>query len=122
MAHTYMKLTLSNPALESPKSPGQTLAIREVAVDALVDPSNPSSRLPADFVVRLQLSTRQQTRGLVTGPVLFRILGRETIDEAVVGGDQVVVGRTILSKLDLVVADGELRANPKHPLGPVLRV
>jgi hypothetical protein len=52
------------------------------------------------------------------------ILGRETSDYAIVLGEDVLFGVTILEKLDLLV-DGtrqRLMPNPAHPDQPVFRV
>jgi hypothetical protein len=52
------------------------------------------------------------------------ILGRDTSDEAMVLGDNVLIGQTILEKLDLLVdcANQRVLPNPAHPDQPVLHV
>ena len=60
----------------------------------------------------------------MTEPFLVEILGRETSDYAIVLGEDVLFGVTILEKLDLLV-DGtrqRLMPNPAHPDQPVFRV
>jgi clan AA aspartic protease len=60
----------------------------------------------------------------VTEPVLVEIMGRQTNEEALVLGDEVILGQTILEKLDLHVdcREQRLRPNPAHPDQPVLKV
>jgi hypothetical protein len=59
-----------------------------------------------------------------TGPVLVEILGRDTVEEAVIFGDDVRIGYTVLAKLDLHAdhANCCLIPNPAHPDGPVSKV
>jgi hypothetical protein len=60
----------------------------------------------------------------VTGPVIFDLLGRDTMEEALVLGDEVLVGQTVLEKLDLLVDCTNQRVipNPAHPDQPVSKV
>jgi hypothetical protein len=60
----------------------------------------------------------------VTEPVIFDWCGRDTLEEALVLGDEVIVGQTVLEKLDLLpdCAQRQLIANPAHPDQPVTKV
>jgi hypothetical protein len=60
----------------------------------------------------------------LTGSILFDILGRSTTDEALVLGDEVLIGQTILEKLDLLAdcANKRVVPNPDHPDQPVSKV
>ena len=60
----------------------------------------------------------------MTGPVIFNINGRDTMEEALVLGDEVLVGQTVLEKLDLLVNcyEQKLVPNPAHPDQPVTKV
>jgi hypothetical protein len=60
----------------------------------------------------------------VTEPVIFDWQGRDTLEEALVLGDEVIIGQTVLEKLDLLpdCARGLLIANPAHPDQPVTKV
>ena len=60
----------------------------------------------------------------VTGPVIFNINGRDTMEEALVLGDEVLIGQTVLEKLDLQVdcTGQKLVPNPAHPDQPVTKV
>ncbi len=60
----------------------------------------------------------------VSDGITVNIMGRETLDEALVLGDEVMTGQTVLEKLDLQVDCREQRliANPAHPDQPVSKV
>ncbi len=66
---------------------------------------------------------RQETVGL-TGPILIELEGRETIEAAMVLGDMVLIGQTVLETLDLLVdcKNQRLVPNPENPERAVLRV
>jgi len=51
-------------------------------------------------------------------------MGRDTSEEAMVLGDEVLIGQTVLEKLDLLVDCRNQRVvpNPAHPDQPVTRV
>lgn len=80
--------------------------------------------LPIARRARVSLADGEsQTMGVVDG-LLFCILDRETSDEAFAMGKEVLIGQTVLEKLDLQVNCKNQRVigNPEHPDGPVLRV
>ena len=58
----------------------------------------------------------------VTEPIEFTWQDRSTSEEAFVIGDDILIGQTILEKLDLLAdcKNQRLVPNPKHPFGPVL--
>ena len=60
----------------------------------------------------------------MTESLIIDILGRDTSDEAMVLGDNVLIGQTVLEKLDLLVdcANRRVLPNPAHPDQPVLHV
>jgi clan AA aspartic protease len=60
----------------------------------------------------------------VTEAVLVDVMGRRTDENALVLGDEVILGQTVLEKLDLHVDCRERRLlpNPAHPDQPVLNV
>ncbi|MCW6053815.1 clan AA aspartic protease [Lyngbya sp. CCAP 1446/10] len=60
----------------------------------------------------------------LNGPVIVEIEGRETIEAAMVLGDIVLIGQTVLETLDLLVdcKNQRLVPNPENPERPVLRV
>lgn len=66
---------------------------------------------------------RQDVVG-VTEAIEISINGRRTLDEALVLGDEVIIGQTVLEKLDLLVDCRNRRVvpNPAHPDQPVSKV
>jgi hypothetical protein len=60
----------------------------------------------------------------VTAPFFVEILGRMTVEDALVLGDQLLLGVTVLEKLDLLVDCSRQRLipNPVPPDQPGLRV
>ena len=66
---------------------------------------------------------RQETVGL-TEPIIIELEGRETIEAAMVLGNIVLIGQTVLETLDLLVdcKNQRLVPNPENPERPVLRV
>jgi len=108
--------------------------VRSMEAHALVDTGAVSCVLPSFVVQRLGLARvfkqvaeyadgrREEVD--VTGPVLVEVMGRSTVEEALVFGDEVLIGQTILGKTDLHVDCRERRLlpNPAHPDQPVLKV
>lgn len=105
--------------------------VRAYEADALVDTGAIRSVIPPHVIERLGLQTRgrrvaeygdgrQEVVG-VTEPLIFEILGRDTLEEALVLGDEVLVGQTVLEKLDLLAdcANRRVLPNPDHPDQPV---
>jgi len=109
-------------------------SIRSYEADAMVDTVAVRSVIPPHVVEHLGLTIRgkrvvEYADGRndvvdVTGPVLFKILDRDTLEEALVLGDEVLIGQTVLEKLDLMVDCNSHRVvpNPAHPDQPVTKV
>lgn len=108
--------------------------LRFCELQALIDTGATRTVLPSSVVQQLGLRIRgqevaqyadgrQEMVGL-TGPVVIELLGRETIEAAMVTGDEVLIGQTVLETLDLLVdcKNQRLIPNPSHPDQPVLRV
>jgi len=51
----------------------------------------------------------------VTEPIIFDLLGRDTLEEALVLGDEVSIGQTVLEKLDFLADCAYRRLIPAHP-------
>jgi len=108
--------------------------VRFLEANALIDTGAVSLVLPSSVVERLRLSRpfkqvaeyadgrREEVD--VTAPVLVELLGRSTTEEALVLGDEVLIGQTVLEKTDLHVdcREHRLLPNPAHPDQPVLKV
>ncbi len=108
--------------------------VRTYDADALVDTGAVRTVLPPDVVARLGLATRGQQVAEyadgrkeavnVTGPVIVELEGRNTLEDALVLGDEVLIGQTVLEKLDLFVDCQRRRLvpNPAHPDQAVTKV
>ncbi|OGG43512.1 MAG: clan AA aspartic protease [Candidatus Handelsmanbacteria bacterium RIFCSPLOWO2_12_FULL_64_10] len=108
--------------------------VRAVEANALIDTGAVSFVLPSLVAERLGLARpfKQVVRYAdgrreevdLTEPVLVELMGRHTVEEALVLGDEVIIGQTILEKTDLHVDCRERRLlpNPAHPDQPVLKI
>jgi clan AA aspartic protease len=101
--------------------------IRAYETDAMVDTGAVCTVLPAEVAKRLGVDSENE-RGVeyadgrkevvpVTDAIVVIINGRRTSDEALVLGDEVLIGQTVLEKLDLHVdcANQRIVPNPAHP-------
>ncbi len=108
--------------------------LRVYEAEALIDTGAVRTAIPIEVCEHLGLRIRsqeiakyadgrQETVGL-TGPILIEMEGRETIEAAMVLGDMVLIGQTVLETLDLLVDCKNQRVipNPENPERPVLRV
>ena len=102
-------------------------AIRQFVADALVDTGAVRSVIPVHVMEKLGIlergqrvaeyaDGRKETVG-ITEPIIFDILGRDPLEEALVLGDEVLIGQTVLEKLDLHAdcANRRLVPNPGPP-------
>jgi clan AA aspartic protease len=108
--------------------------VRSVRANALVDTGAVRLILPSFIVEKLGLArvgkqVAQYADGRldeveVTEPVYVEVLGRRTADQALVLGDEVLIGQTILETTDLHVdcLNQRLIPNPAHPDQPVTKV
>ena len=108
--------------------------VRFYEADALVDTGAVRSVIPTHVLEELGATIRGQrvaeygdgrkdTDG-IAGAIIFDILGRDTLEEALVLGDEVLIGQSVLDKLDLRAdgTNGRLVPNPAHPDQPVSKV
>lgn len=108
--------------------------VRTYEAEAVVDTGAVRTVLPRFVAERLGLATvgsrvasyadgRTETVDLVE-PFTIEILGREELDDAMVLGDEVLVGQTAIEKMDLLVdcANRRLLPNPAHPDQPVSKI
>lgn len=108
--------------------------VRRCSVEAVVDTGAVLTVLPASVVAQLGLTTSRTSTAVFasgesqtvpkTDPVLINLLDRETYEETLVLGNEVLIGQTVLEKLDLWVdcAGQRLVPNPEHPDFPVLKI
>jgi hypothetical protein len=136
MGEIRTKVRLVNAIDEALARRGQLPAgqIRSYEADAMVDTGAVRSVIPVHVLQGLGLGVRGQRvaeyadgRQDVVGvsePVVFNVLGRDTLEEALVLGDEVLIGQTVLEKLDLLAdcANRRLIPNPAHPDQPVSKV
>ena len=136
MGEIRIKVNLTNAVDDDLASQGRLSRdeVRRLEVTAVIDTGTVTTVLPAGVVEQLGLSVRgrrvaQYADGRkdnvgITGPVLFEMLGRNTLEEALILGDEVLIGQTILEKLDLLAdcAGQRLVPNPERPDQPVLNV
>lgn len=108
--------------------------VRVYLADALVDTGAVRCVLPPHVVERLGLTaigmrTAQYADGRLesvplTEPFVLETQGREEMENALVLGDEVLIGQTALEKLDMMVdcVNHRLVPNPAHPDQPVSKV
>ncbi len=108
--------------------------VRVYDADAQVDTGAVRCVLPPHVVQRLGLNdigwrTAEYADGRLesvplTEPFVLEAEGREEMENALVLGDEVLIGQTALEKLDLMVdcVNQRLIPNPAHPDQPVSKV
>jgi clan AA aspartic protease len=136
MGEVRAKVKLTNALDEALARRGQ-LAVAEVRVyetEALVDTGEMSAVIPVHVMQSLGLNVRSQRVAEyadgrqeavgVTETVIIECENRDTLEEALILGDEVIIGQTVLEKLDLLVdcANKRLVPNPAHPDQPVSKV
>ncbi len=136
MGEVRVKARLMNAVDEALVRRGMLKAeeVRSYEADALVDtgavrcvvPPHVAERLGLAFVgkrVAEYADGRLEAVDLTEG-ITVEIIGRSTLEEAMVLGDEVLIGQTALEKLDLFVdVQGQrLVPNPAHPDQPVTKV
>ena len=129
MGEVRTKVLITNVADAHAAKAGRITAdqIRFVEADGLVDTDALRSCIPAPLAERLGLDPyeqsiveyadgRKEAVGLVDG-LRFEIMHRRSSDEALVLGDEVLIGQTLLEKMDLLVdcKGRRLIPNPAHP-------
>jgi hypothetical protein len=109
-------------------------AVRRYEADGMVDTGSVRSIIPSHVMQALGVMSRgnrvveyadgRTETVAVTEPIIFDVMGRDTLEEALVLGDEVLIGQTVLEKLDLWAdcANRRLVANPAHPDQPVTKV
>jgi len=108
--------------------------VRAYEANAMVDTGAVRTMVPIDVVQKLGAQIRGQRVAEyadgrkdvvdVTGPLIVNIMGRDTMEDALVLGDEVLIGQTVLEKLDLFVdcVNQRLIPNPAHPDQAVTKV
>lgn len=136
MGEVRVKVKLTNSYDESRRQRGEITPeeVRRYEADALIDTGAVSSVIPANVMKILGLLSRgnrvaEYADGrndivTLTEPIIFDIIGRETEEGAMVVGDEVIIGQTILEVLDLLVDCNNRKVipNPAHPDQPVVKI
>ena len=136
MGEIRVKVKITNSMDEMRQRRGEIpkANVRTYEADAVVDTGAVRSVIPAHVKETLGVLGRghrvaEYADGRldtveVTEPMIFDILGRDTPEEALVLGDEVLIGQTVLEKLDLLAdcANRRLIPNPAHPDQPVSKV
>jgi predicted aspartyl protease len=136
MGEIRIKVMLTN-AVDEAMNRARKLArkkIRTYEADAVVDTGAVRSVIPPHVMQKLGVGIRgtrvagyadgrSEEVGITEG-IIFDILGRDTLEEAFVLGDEVLIGQTVLEKLDLLAdcANQRVIPNPAHPDQPVSKI
>ncbi|AFY43300.1 retroviral-like aspartic protease family protein [Nostoc sp. PCC 7107] len=133
MGSVRVKLKLKNAIDEALVSRGLLALglLLECETEGLVDTGAVSLVIPPQIVEQLGLRIRgqrvaqyangsEETIG-VTEPIIVECQGRETVVEALVVGNEVLIGQVVLEQIDLLVdcRNQRLIPNPEHPDYPV---
>ena len=125
MGEVRVKLKLSNPFDEAFVRVGQRKTVRSCSVDALVDTGSVRSCITAKVAKKLGITVRG--KGIAeladgktvtvdcTDALLFDLLGRNCSDDTLILGNEVLIGQTVLEKMDLLVDCKNHRLIPAHP-------
>ena len=131
MGEVKSKVRLTNGADLILARQGQLEAakVRFVEADAMVDTGAVRSVIPPNLASQLGVllqggRTVAYADGRTevvpfAGPIHFNIGGRDTYDDAYVLGDEVLIGQTVLEKMDWLVDCARQRLVPAHPEGPI---
>ncbi len=136
MGEVRVKVKLTNALDRALARRGQITEkeIRNYEADAVIDTGAVSSVVPANVMEQLGLQADgfrlaeyadgRKDRVELTEPITFDIIGRTTTEGAMVLGDEVIIGQTILEVLDLQVdcRNKKLIPNPAHPDQPVVKI
>ncbi|NCO40802.1 MAG: clan AA aspartic protease [Armatimonadetes bacterium CG_4_10_14_3_um_filter_66_18] len=136
MGEVRVEAVLTNEVDETLAAEGRLAAdqVRRYKADALVDTGAVRLVIPQHVADALGLRVRG-TRGVeytdgrndpvpVTSSLVIQIAGRDTVEEALILGDEVLIGQAVLEKTDMYVdcVGQRLIPNPAHPDQPVTKV
>jgi len=136
MGEVRVKVLLTNAVDEAQARRGLLAKdkIRVYEGEAMVDTGSVCTVIPAHVMDELglladhrrvvQYADGREEAVDVTEPLTVRIAGRATTEEAVVLGDEILIGQTVLEKTDMHVdcTKRRLVPNPEHPDQPVIKV
>lgn len=136
MGEVIVKVKLTNYADELMVRQGLLAKdqVRSLEADAIVDTGAVQLVIPQAIVQQLglgrfstqvaQYADGRQEEVDVADVVNVELLGRSVKEEALVFGDEILIGKTILGKTDLHVDHRGQRIfpNPDHPNQPVMKI
>jgi clan AA aspartic protease len=136
MGEIRVRVRLKNSVDEARWRQGELTAdqVRTCDVDALVDTGAVRCVVPSQILQQLGANIRGHRRAEyadgrtetvgMSEPIIFDLMGSDTAEEALILGDEVLIGQTVLEKMDLLAdcANRRLIPNPAHPDGPVSKV
>ncbi len=136
MGEVRVKVRLINPFDEMRVRRGQLSAdkVHMYEAHALIDTVAVRTIIPQHVLDALDLDIDSEAVAeyadgrkdtvCLSEPLRIEIIGRRTSDEALVLGDEVSIGQTVLEKLDLMVdCNGrQVVPNPAHPDQPISKV
>ena len=106
--------------------------VRTCEVSAVVDTGSTKSIIAVNVAQQLGLTILRQSFAQladgshvpvnVSGSIQFEVEGRETLEDAYVLGDEVLIGQTVLESTDLLVDCKNQRLIGKHPGGRLHRL
>ena len=136
MGEVRVKVKLTNAIDEALARRGQIKneEVRVYEADALIGTGAVSSVIPDNVMQQLgvlsignrvaEYADGRKDSVILTEPIKFDIMGRITNESAMVLGDEVLIGQTVLEVLDLLVDCNNRRLipNPAHPDQPVVKI
>jgi predicted aspartyl protease len=134
MGEIRVKVRLTNAADDALARRGQLAAdkVHSVETDALIDTGAVRSVIPHSLMAPLGVALRGQRTAEyadgrteqvgMTEPLIFELQGRDTSEETLVIGDEVLIGQTVLEKLDLLADCVRQQLVPVHAEGPISKV
>lgn len=136
MGEVRVKVTLTNAydAMLADEGRIPDDKVRSCDVEGMVDTGAVCSVIPQRILESIGVTPRSHRVATfadgrsedvpVSHPILVLIEGRDTIEEAMIFGDEVLIGQTVLERTDLLVDCANFRVvpNPRHPDGPAFRV
>jgi len=136
MGEVRVKVKLTNAVDEALVRRHQlkSAQVRTYEADALVDTGAVRTIIPQAVLEKLGLAVRGETVAEyadgrkdtvgISEPLVVDVLGRDTLEDALILGDEILIGQTVLEKLDLLVdcARNRVIRNPAHPDQAVTKV
>jgi len=126
-----VKLTNAVDLALARRGHGEPAQARSCVAEAMVDtgavrcviPQHVADKLGAQTLRRkvVPYADGREEAVLISEPILFEIMTREEEETAFILGDEVLIGQTLLEKMDLHVdwLNRRLVSNPAHPDQPI---